>query len=262
VTGSIFDPHEKLVRARWHLDALDRSMEEFLATPPRRLVGALEDGKYRLRYQVVADPPPGWGTVIGDCVHNLRSCLDHLVYQLTLMHHGEPLDDTSFPIFGAKDAFDEKSHRDFTRGTWPIRGIQPEAQLVVETLQPYHAGEGPRKDALWLLNQLWNVDKHRLLHLAVVHPSAVGVSSTYQLGEKPQSHSEVFNAGPWNDGDVVLEVDVPPGDERPSGEFIECQLIFDDARSPEITGPVRDTLRVLCDYVENWVLPQFVPFLT
>jgi hypothetical protein len=259
--GAFHDPHEKLIRARWHLDCLDRSMEEFMATHPRRLVGAVEDGKYRLRYQVVAEPPPGWGTVIGDCVHNLRSCLDHLVYQLTLTNLGEVLDDTSFPILETEEAFDEKSHRDFSRGTWPIRGIQPDAQVAVEKLQPYHRKEGPHMDPLWLLNRLWNIDKHRLLHLAVIHPSGIGVSSSYQLSDKPQSHSEIFTSGPWSDGDIVLEVDMPAGEEPPFDPFIECQLVFDDSRSSEIIGPVVGTLTVLCDYVDKWVLPQFLPFL-
>lgn len=68
----------------------------------------------------------------GDCVHNLRSALDHLVYQRALLHSGRELTDeealcTSFPICSKPLKLDALSgigllrERDAAR----IREVQP-----------------------------------------------------------------------------------------------------------------------------------------
>lgn len=47
-------------------------------------------------------PPPDddrWGLIAGDCVHNLRSALDHLAVQLVIANGGAAGNKTSFPIW-------------------------------------------------------------------------------------------------------------------------------------------------------------------
>src|SRR5688572_403958 len=45
-----------------------------------------------------------------------------------------------------------------------IRGMSQSAQAAIEALQPYTRGNGYRNDTLWLLINLCNIDKHRMIH--------------------------------------------------------------------------------------------------
>ena len=50
-----------------------------------------------------------------------------------------------------------------------IRGIDERAQTVIKRLQPYKRGDAFRGDRLWQLNELENVDKHRLPHATTLN---------------------------------------------------------------------------------------------
>jgi hypothetical protein len=50
-------------------------------------------------------------------------------------------------------------------GLSKIQGIDPTAQTIIESLQPYHRGASYRDDPLWRLHELARIDKHRLLHV-------------------------------------------------------------------------------------------------
>jgi hypothetical protein len=57
----------------------------------------------------VRKPCPGtWSIIIGEMVHNLRSALDHLVWQLVILETSEqPVGDrTQFPIFESEEKVD------------------------------------------------------------------------------------------------------------------------------------------------------------
>lgn len=90
----------------------------------------------------------------GDVVHNLRSALDHLAYQLAVVGTPtvEPSRRIEFPI--AKDAATYESEK-----ARKVEGIRPEAVKVIDALQPYKGG--CHGDALWRIHELDNIDKHR-----------------------------------------------------------------------------------------------------
>jgi hypothetical protein len=48
---------------------------------------------YRFYIHDLAPPDPDLGLIIGDCVHNLRACLDHLAFQLAILSKGGALDE-------------------------------------------------------------------------------------------------------------------------------------------------------------------------
>jgi len=48
-----------------------------------------------------------------------------------------------------------------------IGGIHPDAQAIIEQLQPYNRGQNFASDPLWLLHELSRIDKHRLPHLTL-----------------------------------------------------------------------------------------------
>lgn len=122
--------------------------------------------------------------ILGDALHNLRSALDTLAYALAAAFT-KPLPQeiarsSEFPIFGDVDGhgntgvgsemFNErKNSGEPARGSglYKIRGWHPDAQAIVEGLQPYHVGDGFTSHPLWVLHELDRVSKHRLLHTAV-----------------------------------------------------------------------------------------------
>jgi hypothetical protein len=123
--------------------------------------------EYILWTEVREEPPAEWSPIIGDIVHNWRSALDHLAYQLVIRNGRTPSNRTQFPIFSkspldasiyskAKDAKDA-----LERWNRQVRGMHPNDVAVIERLQPYNGGHGPDIHPLLALNQLSNWDKHR-----------------------------------------------------------------------------------------------------
>lgn len=95
---------------------------------------------------------------ISEAVHFARSALDHAVWELV------PEDKrhirTSFPVLLSKEKF-EKNRK-------VIDGLSDKAVKLVEKFQPYN--NGLESNPLHLLNQLWNIDKHRQLNACVTFP--------------------------------------------------------------------------------------------
>jgi hypothetical protein len=100
--------------------------------------------------------------MIGDCVHNARASLDYLAWELA---GADPADtQTQFPIFLTGDGYK-------ARGAKRVAALPPEAQALVEQLQPYHNAD-PAKNVLWALQQLDIADKHKLLTVTAVMAEA------------------------------------------------------------------------------------------
>src|SRR5438128_2342233 len=79
----------KLARAEYHLNALTKEMRVFLDSDPYEFERRLdyENSRYLFYVKRVETPKLQWGAVIGDFIHNLRSALDHLTWQLALKHY-------------------------------------------------------------------------------------------------------------------------------------------------------------------------------
>lgn len=155
-------------------DRLGRA-EEHLETIRCRLLSHYKADKYLLtgEYQRDFNRPGGRGivvsdqtttpeidprlnTIIGELLHNLRSALDHLAWQLVLNAKGTPTDDTKFPIEAPTTNPQGK------QGTPGVAGdVSPKAKALIRSAQPYQWGARYREHPLWLLHKLWNIDKHR-----------------------------------------------------------------------------------------------------
>jgi hypothetical protein len=90
----------KVERAKEHIRDLEAEVSSFLSTNPY-MVGTKRDPQTRrLIYYLVSvrNPSPRISAIIGDVIHNLRSALDHLAYQLVLAGGARPSTQTYFPI--------------------------------------------------------------------------------------------------------------------------------------------------------------------
>lgn len=166
----------KLKRADLHLQSLQAAMKEFIDSEPYGTWDEPIEPKppyvesFIIRTKERQRPPrEEWGAIIGDVVHNLRSALDHLAWELTKWHQGAepsppiPQDwkNIGFPIFKEDNP---DSRRKISAMLW---GVDPVLMPGFERLQPFTVAE-PESHLLWLLHDLWNTDKHRHVHIAVV----------------------------------------------------------------------------------------------
>lgn len=178
----------KLDRATEHLDSFERELGIYVQANPITLVARPQADPLREAFYVgPRDPiPPRLGIVLGDCLHNFRTVLDHVAMALALDNGADVYDSTiQFPICGHPDRFfGEVKPKTGARpggpprgtGGYSVRALRPAAQTFVEGLQPYH-----RVGDSWILTELQaldNMDKHRQLidhnieASALFHPPA------------------------------------------------------------------------------------------
>ncbi len=152
---------EKFNRSKEQFDALRAEMDAFFNREPRphysRGEFDADAGEWIERFQVREPPPLRYGVILGDCVHNLRCCLDHTIWQSTLLDGGTPNGSTQFPIASRSESQFEKMAD--TR----IPGLSAEHRALVKRVQPYHRGDEADSDPLAVLANLSNTDKHRIV---------------------------------------------------------------------------------------------------
>jgi hypothetical protein len=73
---------------------LDEQIDDWM-DGAHRYVAELDpqSGKKHVRVKVLNPPPVALRLLIGDCLHNLRSALDNLAYELAVEHQRGPLPD-------------------------------------------------------------------------------------------------------------------------------------------------------------------------
>jgi hypothetical protein len=159
---------EKVYQADRHMTSLEETLNAVYseASATIRLVRDTETDDYCAVLPAVPSLPPRIGAIIGDICHNLRSALDHLAYQLVLfprVDSGEPKtaeNAIQFPIFLKESKYNDSG----------ISGADTRAKAVIRFRQPF----GDPNHVLWLLHELNNRDKHRLL-LVIAHQMTPGV---------------------------------------------------------------------------------------
>ena len=188
-TVSINGCLSKLSRAKEHRDAIETYITDTFAVESNRpRVGAKFEPETNSNVLYVSEMPDltdflnRVALMLGDAVHNLRSALDHLAYQLALLHTNGNIRNVrniAFPITDTLEQFKIKRKR-------YLREVNPTQRAEIELLQPYHGLEGipetgwsgPYVHPLALLRDLSDHDKHRLLIPTVAVPSNYSLSLT------------------------------------------------------------------------------------
>ena len=114
------------------------------------------------------EAPVGWSILIGEILYNLRSTLDHLVWQLVLNNEQRPGRHNEFPI--AKD------HQDWQREEIrTLKGVSQRHKAKIGYLQPFTGGIYLPFDVsmLKVLDTLSNIEKHRHLVVAVIASNGI-----------------------------------------------------------------------------------------
>lgn len=169
MTPSLAGPLAKLNRARQHRDELGTAVRSWLDLTPYVIDAAVDDRTswVTMRLRVVHAPPIQFGLIFGDMISNLRAALDHLVWQLVLVNKAQPRKGTCFPIV--------THERDWDRASRALSGVADRWVKKMRAVQPYHDSTKAPDHPLAALDDVNNVNKHR-----VISPSA-----TAALGYRP-----------------------------------------------------------------------------
>jgi hypothetical protein len=170
----------KLDRANVHLETLHSEVQAFRKRQPYRIEGEFdaERSGYVFCLHIVERPPIRWGVLIGELVHNARSALDNLIWELVLLNGKQPGRWNSYPVCdsGTKETFlrEIRRPRKGKRPAGKLHGVSDEACTIIEQTQPYNGGLCQRLTAL---DALWNMDKHRFLmpmFISIADPELIG----------------------------------------------------------------------------------------
>ncbi len=190
---------------------------------------------------VKKNPPLMWGVQIGEIIHNLRSALDHIVWELFILdnlRHPPVGTKLQFPIFETQAGFDGRGRSQF------LRGIGGNAVRLIRSQQPFPESEGGtgegRKSPLWHLKELSNTDKHRTLHLTGTLIEKFDF--TFPPVKRPISIQEktISNPGPIYEDTILARVHIPGcgvwpfSEDHVNGE-LRTDIAFDHG-TPSVGG--------------------------
>lgn len=157
--ASLDSIRQKIDHAKLHLNLVKSEIAEYLKANPGEFVphASSTHNKPTFVLKPKSTIPEKIGLVIGDCVQNLRTSLDYLVWELVLKAGNIPGKDNAFPICVLPKSFQDcKGAR--------LRGVDHNAVALIEAFQPYHDGQ-PDATRLVVLDKLTNINKHRRLLL-------------------------------------------------------------------------------------------------
>ncbi len=248
----------KLDRAEQHLNLLTLAVTEWIDAHPNLIQEEtdLETGDGLVVVDAPAAPPADAISLIAaDCIHNLRASLDQLVFALAWANTAGPLTEKDarrceFPVYGPR----APKVSDLARR---IGAIDPGAQALIAGFQPYNAGPQYAEEKLWILDQLWNLDKHRMLPVTVfgqhsvrLNPQAVPSGSTFRVAGPIRTKTEIIR--------------YPGGfpDPRPDpAEAMDLDIAF-GLGTGAYGHPVVLLLSEIAEYLRQEVVGKLTPFLS
>lgn len=207
IAGNEPDPNSNFIgcwrrieRASAHRSEMMRLWEEFMDEEPYEAsLRGDDNGVFRL----IFDPEPlpvEMSLLLGEFLYQLRACLDHVVYVTAIAESGQNPPPSprllEFPICETETSWASSSRK--------IAPLSAAHQSIIESVQPYRY-DNPKDNALYWLNDLARIDRHRLPHLTAIRP--VGVNPLVKTGR---------------DGATVdfLDEDPLPGDVEMIANFV------------------------------------------
>jgi hypothetical protein len=251
---ALFGCQLKLDRAYEQVEALNGLIGGFLRRKPYEPVGKFdrEAGEYFVLIRVRDDPPIQWSVLIGEVVHNLRSALDHLAWQLVKANGDTPNRDTGFPIFTQDPFADGTDERTLRRWERMTKGMHADDIAGIKGFQPYKRGN--KVNSLFILNSLSNWDKHREMHFAqnILRYSKIDFENVRDCELRPAGKP---HHGTFVDSTIVQHYRVIRTGEDPHVEMqTECAFDVAFAEPGPVAGfSVEETLIGLSNVVHDVV---------
>jgi hypothetical protein len=225
------------------------------------------DETFSTTITITIAPPLRLSTVVGDCLAGARAALDYISWELADRYVPDLTRDPkrskkfAFPIREPVDPPGDGYVNKINRLTNLVsQGYPALAVDEIQAVQPNHAGYTP----LWWLNELVNVDKHRmpLLTIGSIDTFVATFSSAKVRIERPDgtlSDEQTIMAGDFTvktrdlaTKRITIHSDAMHMDAQPTG-----YVAFEDVTMPR--EPVDRTLEQIIECVVN-VIPRFDRF--
>jgi len=238
----------KIYRANIHINALKRSIARTFNPQHTISEKTISQGVLKGIAKIIdvnIDPSLRaeiWGLIIGDIVTNLRASLDHIAWELAMLHISEigrkkltpsEAKRVQFPLYDEVSAMD-----DTRRGGRALEFILPRAHNEIKRFQPYNRRNWPELHLLHNLELLANTDKHRNIPPCNVQakvtltPSNGGV---IQILNDKRNSQFIADTGTRLEPNITFTIAVYP-DRRiyPPMSIAELSLIHDFIRDEVI----------------------------
>jgi len=255
----------KVDHALEHLNSLDADLAGAVGGQAYAIGGHYkpESAEIDLYALGVEFPVLEWGVRIGDCLHNLRSALDHITWQLALDHLGrEPTDDEAreiqFPLEVKCASFQSAKVR---------RHISAAHIPMLDQFQPYHAGNDAARHRLAILHRLSNIDKHRVVHAAAVVPADFRFEFAEDSGITSYESIEFFSGKTMHEqtqigivrGVVATRPDAKVAGHGPFSAGVVLDAPDDPILHHEAVTYLLGTVGEAVDVVVRWFEAEFAP---
>lgn len=250
----------KVERAKQNIRDLQGEIHTFLSGNPYSIGTKRNPDTGQLVYYVARtiETPAGLAPLCGDVLNNLRSALDHLAGNLVDANGGNTARRIYFPISDSAQAYPATKAR-------CIQGISQEANDAIDALHPYRGGN----DAFWKIQQLNNIDKHRMLITvgSAFHSVNLGAFFTESMGKDLAGRNDLpvemrtipaidlymrpaDRLCPLKAGDELLIVSA---DSEPNEKIdFRFDVAFGEPNIAE-GDPILETLQQMTDLVDNVV---------
>lgn len=240
----------KIKWAKKHIRELDAAINRFLQDQPYR-IGAkphrIPQIEHTTLYVAEVKPiPDEISLILGDAIHNLRSALDYLMWQLVEAYGGTPNKSIYFPIADTVQQYQSAI------GNREIQKIAPNALDIIESVQPYVTPD----QTLWLLHQLDIIDKHRLLLTVAIAMDKWGVD----LAVGQTLWFNEYRFVPLVVGNEITNLPTSTYERQAHKDFqLGADVAFGESELPE-GELVLYTVNKMSDLVDG-IVAQFEPFL-
>ncbi len=254
----------KVQRAERHLEEIKAAVAEYASRNPYRAVRVRQPKGQRhiwlYRLEMTEEPDPMIPVVIGECLYDLRSALDHLAVAIAPRKRKA---NAAFPVETTdpweKDADGNFVYPDERRQSFSskIRGMPAEALEMIIMAQPYQR-EGSELETLSLINRLENSDKHRTL--VATGRGVMNARSVVRVGGEAIKQGTV---GFRENGAEIAKFGFR--DRAPSESEVIVEVSGTAAIAIKVAGTdgyfaMPESLEILVQWMRDSTIPEFAPF--
>lgn len=226
----------KIERADHHIDDLDTTFSRFVRDnqyePSVANHPETETARIHIEFARAAPPLNWYATIIGDAIHNLRTALDHMTWEMVGNDGGTQNRQLKFPVGNSRARFEVACN-----------GIRTPSQVVKDALVALEAFPGGKGETLYQLSLLDNADKHTVLTPIVNGSHVTKLTVIRRDGSIEKTFDRV---------DLV-------GDRSPNAFFLVSGL--HDGRTVRLNADSAITPNVFFGQVEGFALTAVVPSL-
>jgi hypothetical protein len=246
----VVEAHHRLDHALIHCEALDRRVRSFMEREPLVAVADhdIESGHYIIRGHIREPLPMDFGFIAGDAIHNIRASLDNLYWAFAVRHNDPPDNMAAFPVIEkatGKRGWESKQSR-------IVNDVGIDVAMVLQSVQPFEISKGdPSVNPLWVLNRLWNDDKHRRVIPVAGAASPETMSGPFRVRG---FRGPYIRRGPFTDGDALAGFSYDPaGGLEGTPKFDVAFYVAFPQDGPVGGARLSDSIRALHDYVRRVV---------